>query len=284
MNNKKSANIYVIISIAMGYLLSLVFDEAFLNGTETALATNLLNIVNNVAVTAVPIGIYLLFNKERFKKQFKKVPVKKMAGYILLTPFVWAAATYINIGVNSWLGKAGIVQVEQLPVSDDAAVVITGFVLACIVAPVFEELLYRGAVLSLLKGYGKGAAVAVTAVLFAFAHGSITLFASTLVCGLVLGYVTVCSGSIFPAMLIHFGYNFISWAILNFKTTETANGIIAVFMILAGSAAVIWAVIKAVANRKKISKALGGVLKYIKNPLWIPILADFVFRNYLYHR
>lgn len=283
MNNKKSANIYIIISIAMGYLMAFIFKDAFLNGTDTALMTNLLNIVNNLAVTAVPVAIYLVFNKRGFKNSFKKVPAKSWTGYALLAPVLWGASNYISIAVNNQLEKLGVTHLEQLPQSEEMSTVVTGVILACVLAPVFEELLYRGVVLSLLKGYGNGAAVAVSAVTFALAHGSITLFASTLVCGLVLGYVTVRSGSILPAMFIHFCCNLISCIIQYGGDNATVNIAITIFMLIVGAAASVWAFIKLSRRMDKFFLCLGQVWQYIKNPLWIPIVADFVFRNYLYH-
>ena len=203
--------------------------------------------------------------------------------YVVLIPVVWAASNYINIIVNSWLEKVGIIHLQQLPEPDGAATVVAGFILACVIAPVFEELFYRGVILSLLKGYGNGAAVVVSALMFAFAHGSVTLVTSTFACGIILGYVTVRSGSLLPAMIIHFGNNFISWAIQYCGGNETLNIATVLFMIIAGSASVIWALIKLVRQRKRVAAVLTQVWGYVKNPLWIPIVADFVLKNFLYH-
>lgn len=70
---------------------------------------------------------------------------------------------------------------------------------------VCEEMLFRGLILHSLKArYRAVTAVAVTAVLFGFYHMSLVKFIPTGLLGLVLCYVVWRTGSIYPAMLMHF--------------------------------------------------------------------------------
>lgn len=74
----------------------------------------------------------------------------------------------------------------------------------CVIAPIFEELLYRGLVLSALKRFGNMFAIIITSFLFALAHGNLPQAVPVFFLSLVLCYVTLRSGSLYPSMMIHF--------------------------------------------------------------------------------
>ncbi len=76
-------------------------------------------------------------------------------------------------------------------------------IMLCVAAPVCEELLFRGALLSMLKPYGTGFAVACQAVLFAVFHGTVAQIPYTVVGGLLMGYLAVKYGGVLPGMLLH---------------------------------------------------------------------------------
>ena len=76
---------------------------------------------------------------------------------------------------------------------------------------VCEELLFRGVVFHAVKaGHRTAAACAVTAVLFGCFHMSLVKFLPTGLMGLVLCIVVWQTGSIYPAMLMHFMNNALS--------------------------------------------------------------------------
>ncbi len=71
-----------------------------------------------------------------------------------------------------------------------------------------EELAYRGFILSGLRHMGhKWGAIALSAIFFGVAHGLLqqSIMASAL--GMVLGYIAVQTGSLFPGVLLHFLHN-----------------------------------------------------------------------------
>ncbi|MEE8469667.1 MAG: CPBP family glutamic-type intramembrane protease, partial [Planctomycetota bacterium] len=73
---------------------------------------------------------------------------------------------------------------------------------------IWEELLYRGALLShLRRDLGGMKAVLWQALFFAAAHASIYRLVPTGILGLVLGALTLRSRSILPAMVLHLAYN-----------------------------------------------------------------------------
>jgi membrane protease YdiL (CAAX protease family) len=81
------------------------------------------------------------------------------------------------------------------------------FVAVVLIGPVVEELLYRGAGLSLLAPYGKWVAVGVTAVLFGLGHGLLLSLGAFVWFGIVVALVRLRMRSIYPAVLVHSTFN-----------------------------------------------------------------------------
>lgn len=89
---------------------------------------------------------------------------------------------------------------------------VAGFFQVCVLAPFIEEILMRGFLLGgLSANYGKGAALFISAFLFALLHFNMVQTLSAFVCGLVLGLLYLHTGSVFCCMLAHMGYNLISY-------------------------------------------------------------------------
>ncbi len=82
------------------------------------------------------------------------------------------------------------------------------FLYTTILAPVWEELLFRGYVLGSLRPFGKRFAILATAVLFGLFHGNLLQTPYAVVMGLILGYVTV-EYSLGWAVLLHMFNNLV---------------------------------------------------------------------------
>ena len=80
---------------------------------------------------------------------------------------------------------------------------------ACIPA-LTEEFAFRGVILGLLRPYGNRLAIVASAILFALMHGNFVQIPFAFVCGIALGYATVRSNSLWPAVIAHFINNAMS--------------------------------------------------------------------------
>lgn len=76
------------------------------------------------------------------------------------------------------------------------------FLYASVLAPISEELIFRGVILQSLRPYGKRFAVVCSAVLFGVFHGNLIQTPYAFLMGIVLGYVTV-EYSIGWAVVLH---------------------------------------------------------------------------------
>ena len=94
-----------------------------------------------------------------------------------------------------------------------------GFVLALVaaglVAPVSEEVFFRGLVQgSLRTHYGAAVAILVSAALFALFHLIPTTFLPVLVLGIGLSLLYHISGSLWPGIILHSGWNIVMLTLL----------------------------------------------------------------------
>lgn len=139
--------------------------------------------------------------------------------FALRPPTSWSEAlwlallSYITIfagaGAIIWALDAGEEQ-GLTPDSWDssrAGAYAANFVAVAIVGPVVEELMYRGAGMTLLARYGLPVAVLVTAVAFGLGHGLLLALAALVFFGLVTALLRLKTGSVYPCILVHCAFN-----------------------------------------------------------------------------
>lgn len=80
---------------------------------------------------------------------------------------------------------------EQLQGVSGASDSVSMFVYTALLAPVAEEILFRGYILRSLRPYGKRFAILISAFLFGLFHGNLMQIPYAFLVGLLLGYVTV---------------------------------------------------------------------------------------------
>lgn len=76
-----------------------------------------------------------------------------------------------------------------------------------VLAPVVEELTYRGLGFSLLAPSGTWTAIVVTGLLFGAAHGLLVAFPILAFFGIVVGWLRARTESVYPGMLLHGFFN-----------------------------------------------------------------------------
>ena len=101
--------------------------------------------------------------------------------------------------VMNFFGSSVMPLLESVSGSNDT---FSMFLYASVVAPISEELIFRGYVLRSLRPYGKRFAIVASALLFGLFHGNLLQTPYAILMGLVLGYVAV-EYSVFWAIALH---------------------------------------------------------------------------------
>lgn len=218
---------------------------------------------------AVPFGIMALVNKKKYEYPIiQNHPIKPLKCFVWVS-FGMVCCIAANIGVSfiiTFLEKLFDVTFksgESLEPDSVFACVMTCIATA-VIPPICEEFAMRCCSLQLLRKYGKGFAVFAVSVVFGLLHGNVVQFLFAFVVGLVLGFVTVKTESIVPAVLIHAFSNGISAmnSVLNYTSGEdvSQNAILIAYgiWIFFGIGSIVYLIFKG--EFKPASKAQGEVL------------------------
>lgn len=117
---------------------------------------------------------------------------------------------------NAALRLMGFALPEQAAGAVDASLFLPCLLASGLLAPICEELFFRGYLMGVFARFGRGRAVWCTALLFALAHGVDTVFLPRVLIGALLGDAMARTGSILAPMLLHGCYN-IAIILINFS-------------------------------------------------------------------
>ena len=225
----------IIIEIILMVIMQAIgLMDAFNSSFVVQHATNI--IVVDLFGLVLPFGAIALMMKNRFVTPI--VPHKKFgfANGVLWVFFglgIAMLANFITNGVISLFDMMGyeLSQPEMLDPKTPFDCVMLAISTA--IAPaVCEEFAMRCSAFGILRRHGKAFAVVAVSIVFGLMHGNVIQFVFAFFVGLALAYVTLATGSIVPAMIVH-GMNnglsvvqdIVSLAV-NSKTGETVSDVL----------------------------------------------------------
>ncbi|MDU1006557.1 MAG: CPBP family intramembrane glutamic endopeptidase [Clostridium butyricum] len=97
------------------------------------------------------------------------------------------------------------------------------FSYTCIIAPVFEEIIFRGYILNNMRKYGNFTAIIVTSIFFAMFHFNLVQLVNPILMGIILAFVAVKSESIVPSIIVHMFNNIMAMITTLISTTNSQN-------------------------------------------------------------
>ena len=156
---------------------------------------------------AVGFAILLLWKKPRFFREeifAKGAPMKAGSFFAILCVFLGAQMVYqvcttlLELLLNAF-GYTMTVGMQSLQTDPDN---FSMFLYAGILAPIAEEILFRGVIQRTLMPFGKKFAIFVSALTFGLFHGNLIQAPYAFAVGLVLGYVAA-EYSVIWSMVLH---------------------------------------------------------------------------------
>lgn len=205
----------------------------------------------------------MLHAKKRGFKPFHcfgegRITFKLLGGALVLgmgAMYSWAYIYQIIqqlTGFSDPMNNASTAQAEALLSFDNIPGVVVYCLYVCIIAPVFEEFLFRGILLRTLSKYHVGFAAFATALFFGLMHGNLNQVPSAFLAGLVLAYVAIRSGSIRTPILIHMFINTYStvMGILSVNKPDLENMLGIISLAFTG-ACILGSIIILIVNGKK---------------------------------
>ena len=160
-----------------------------------------------MAATGLGLLLLLLWKKPRFWKdeifaRGNPMTIRKFFGILCI--FISGQAIYqvLTMSAELFLNGLGLTMSEGLMAMQMDMDVFTLFFYAGILAPVAEEIIFRGFVLRSLMPYGKKLAIFASAFLFGIYHGNLIQAPYAFLMGLVMGYVAA-EYSVLWSMVLH---------------------------------------------------------------------------------
>ena len=139
-------------------------------------------------------------------KPFKEGLLKSINGWLMIMPLVLLVGWLMNEIIGDQGGSNPLL--ELVLGSNEFIPLFLLLITTVVLAPVFEELVFRGILLPVLVSkVGKISGVLLSALIFALAHLSVGELPPLFVLGIGLGLMRLSSGRLFPCALMHSLWN-----------------------------------------------------------------------------
>ncbi len=143
--------------------------------------------------------------------QFKIKPIKEsiyqgFKGWIMIIPFVLLTSLIMNLIVENQAGSNPLLEIVLNNNNYYAFILL--FLTTTIIAPLFEEIIFRGVLLPVLaRDYGRTIGILISSFVFALAHLSLNEFPPLFVLGIGLATTRLISGRLSSSIVMHSFWN-----------------------------------------------------------------------------
>ncbi|MBR5227786.1 MAG: CPBP family intramembrane metalloprotease [Clostridia bacterium] len=207
-------SLVLILSIVIGNIIGII--PAIIGGYSENISL-ILNICIFVVYIGLPALVLQILLKEDNNEKEKTDNLEdtrktKVTCYLMgLVGIILAQViNFVLVWVFNIPQSEALEQALQLP-SNILGIIL--FVIYLAIAPaIFEELLFRKAILNGGKKFGTIFAIVFSSVMFGLFHQNLQQIFGTALIGLVLAYITVKTGDIWTAVILHFSNNMLALA------------------------------------------------------------------------
>lgn len=221
--NQRFRNIiscFVPFLVYIGVMLVVMFCFAvYASATKTASAEELEQFVNDhlllmtTIIDAILIPVfYLMWRLDRDKYPLKRVDMPDFS-WAVLALIGASVCVGLNYFLNMFMPKEILNTFEETSEvlwNDDTSIL--SFVSVVLVAPLTEELMFRGLIYTRLRLMLKAPyTILITAFLFGLFHENLLQFIYAFVIGLILAYMMEAYRNLWAPIMVHAAANLISW-------------------------------------------------------------------------
>ena len=215
------------------YILHLIF-MIFVNNKISIIDSQIFKYVYMFRIhrwiLSFPIIYYFVktYKKYEYFKTNEKLNAKDFSVYFALAFWIGNFFSFLIVLMSSHKGRTPVVAIYE-PLYTD--IIMTVFV-----APVLEEIVFRGVVMNNLKKYGIKTAIIINSIFFALSHYNTDMIIPAFFTGIIFSYVAY-KYSIKYSILIHFFINAITktsqvLAILRIDILLILVGLFSAFLII----------------------------------------------------
>lgn len=178
-----------------------------------------ISMISGLATLVILAAFFLLRRKNPLGEcGLRRTPGRYVFTAIAITPILYAAIIFVmGLLPEAWLADY---------VEASASLNQTGLLMAIatvVIAPIVEEVIFRGLILSRLRRAMPGwLAVLLSALIFGLCHGQAVWMAYAFVLGVIFGFLALRSGSLWPSLAAHVLFNGIGQASAYLPETDEA--------------------------------------------------------------
>ena len=213
------------------YMLHLVF-MIFVNNKTLVIDSHIFRYIYMFRIyrwiLSLPIIYYFVktYKKYEYFKTNEKLNVKDFNTYFALVFFIGNICNLLIISMFKFKGRTPLIN-EPLYID---------VIMAVLVAPILEEIVFRGVIMNNLRKYGIRAAIIINSIFFALSHYNTDMIIPAFFPGIIFSYVAY-KYSIRYSILIHFFINAITktsqvLAILRIDILLILVGLFSAFLII----------------------------------------------------
>lgn len=199
------------------------WNEDEINAAILGIDVMTLTLISGLITLAVVLVFYLLRRKRLSEALWlRPVPASTLLTGASLTPALYFAVTIVLAMLpEEWMESYGEAS------SDIATGTVVGVISVAIVAPVVEEFIFRGLIMTRLSRAMPGwLAALVSAAVFGLCHGELVWFCYTFAVGAFFAFIDLRAGSILPSVLGHIMFNAIGQVMTFVPRTEEGTEIL----------------------------------------------------------
>ena len=161
-------------------------------------------------LVAMPVAYILLCFIPKSAPQKQKLNPLMWVGFLFLCFALSYASNLVGQFISTWFSNLTGIQVgNELQEMTSVTPFGINLLFVGILAPIFEELFFRKAIIDRLRRYGDLPAVLISGLIFGLVHGNLNQIFYTVTVGMLLSFIYVRTGSVLYTISIHAAFNLI---------------------------------------------------------------------------
>ena len=201
------------------------------------------------------LAVFLCFAKQGTHKQL--LVKNKSMSLPILGALICVMCLFDSVGVMFYglteygLNQFGFSTTSGMEMASNLGVSLATLIGSCIIAPIVEELVFRGFLLRRMEKHGKVTAIGITSVLFGLMHQNLPQIMPAMMIGLVWGYVAT-EYSLGWSIVLHVFENLVRVTLLNNLMAGLSVQVQGIARITLMAATAIIAIVILIRNREHI--------------------------------
>lgn len=155
-------------------------------------------------LVAIPLGYVIIKPLPKLTAPQQSISFGRLIGYLAMSYAVMyigsIIGTFLNAGLASFRGEELVNPIEELL---SGANIYLELVFVGLLAPVFEELVFRKVLLDRIRIYGEGMAILVSGLAFGLFHGNLYQFFYAFGLGSLFAYIYLRTGRVRYTIILH---------------------------------------------------------------------------------